>query len=173
MTLLILVLTGIFIAANVYAEWLNRKTMPWWTNPLSAYLAAVPGARVQSAGYIVFAANMVLIAVARGRVVPAILLIGGAIALLNVVWTKWEALRKPSEQAQIMREHVLSAAIAFGLTTVAILTLAWGAAWTAFVLALAAPVSAGLFWWFERADTTLEEKTYTALLLTSLVVLIA
>lgn len=170
---IILAITGVFIVANVAVEWRNRKTMVWWQNPLSAYLAGVPYAKVQSVAYLLFSIGMLLMAWSYGRVVPAILLIASAVSLANVVYTKWEALRKPQERAAIMKEHVLSAGIAFITATLALLFLAWQANWAAFALALAAPLSALLFWKFEPAQTTLEEKTYLALLLASFVVLLA
>lgn len=173
MRVTILVITGIFIAANVAVEWRNRKAMCWWQNPLSAYLAGVPGARAQSEAYLLFAVGMFLMAWTYGRVVPAILLIAAAVSLANVVYTKWEALRKPIERAAIMKEHVLSAGISFITATLAILFLAWRTQWVAFALALAAPCSALLFWKFETSETALEEKSYLAFLLASFVVLLA
>jgi len=174
MKTIIEVLVLFFIAANVITEWVNRKTLSPFTNPMSAYLAGVKWASLQVAGFLGLALALPLVARQFGDV-PSFLSLGLAdLAIVVVVATKWIIYESgnAAEKAALERVHVIAAGVAFAGTNLALLMYTWnhGPRWALFA-ALGAPVSAALFARFAPKQTSVEEKVYAALLMFSLLIL--
>lgn len=177
MALLITILGAIFVLGNVYAEWINRKTMAWYQNPLSAYLSGVPGAKIQSASYLVFAVGLVLFGWQYlGGPVDTFLGWVAGLALLGVVATKMKniaAYVHPFFQGILNHIHVACAGLAFVSVTAILIRLGYlQHLQIVFALGIAAPIVALLFLMFEPEQTSLEEKSYTGLLLLDLFIVL-
>lgn len=153
------ILLAIFVIGNVLTEWRNRQALPWWDNPISAYLAGVPWAWVQDVGFLALVAALGLLA-AESSVPSRLLFSAGAAALLMVVLTKY-ILR-------LAKFHDASAAVAFTAVTAGILVRAWWTNEVAKWAGLAVISTAFLFMRFAPKKTSLEEKTVTGCILVAL-----
>lgn len=173
MRILILILILFFITANVITEFVNRKALPPLSNPMSSYLAGVQLAWLQDAGFFALAAALPLVAGVFHDTVCSASLYVASFAILIVVATKWIIHESGStaEQALMERIHVVAAGVAFAGTNLALLIYTWHSGGLAFGAALAAPISATLFARFKPGATAVEEKSYTALLMLSLIAL--
>lgn len=172
---LILAAIGLFAATNVVVEYRNRKTLPVLSNPMSSYLAGHPLTWLQDAGFLIFAIVLPVVAYGMHKMeatewVYPILYIS-SLALIGVVATKLEIDDKPRLQSMLEKYHVLCAGAAFTGTTLALLLATYHIGGIAFGAALAAPISALLFYRFAPGKTAIEEKVYTILLLVSLTAL--
>ena len=153
------ILLAIFVIGNVLTEWRNRQALPWWDNPISAYLAGVPWAWVQDVGFLALVAALGLLA-AESSVPSRLLFSAGSAALLMVVLTKY--------LLRLAKFHDASAAVAFTTVTFGILVRAWQTNEVAKWAGLAAGAVAFLFMRFAPKKTSLEEKTVTGCILVAL-----
>lgn len=120
MNIAIIVLTSLFVAANVWVEYKRRRTDNWRTAPMSQYLTGAYG-EWQSAGYGCLCVALVLLAI-RHRFEPPIWVpfLVAATALALVVATKWRMeVANLGHKSDVEEMHVLSAGIAFLALTVA------------------------------------------------------
>lgn len=174
MTIVLIIAILIFLGGNFYAEWINRHTMSPFSNPLSSYIAGVPGSKVQTASYLALAIALFIYAFTNVpfthyfESIPLMLVLPG---MLSILGTKWYIhLEKPKSTTLAETIHVTSAGITFLLITVYEVAVLYGHPlfWTAFL----APAITLLFNRLLPKQTTLEEKTYTLfLLLTFLIIL--
>lgn len=153
------ILLSIFVLGNILTEWRNRKTLPWWDNPISAYLAGVPWAWVQDVGFLALVGSLGLFA-AEFSAASRLLFLTGAVALLMVVLTKYVL--------KLAKFHDASAAVAFTTVTAGILVRAWHTNEIAKLAGCAAIATAFLFMRFAPKKTELEEKMVTGCILVAL-----
>ena len=166
MRIILYILLSIFVAGNVLTEWRNRKTLPWMTNPMSAYLAYVPWAWMQDLGFLALIIALFLLSV--GLSLSQIPFIIGACALFLVVLTKYLQPTDAKQQALIRDVHDKSAAVAFTAVTAGILWRTWHTGGLANGAALAAIAVAFLFMRFAPKKTELEEKAVTVCIIIAL-----
>lgn len=169
MTLILLILFSIFVAGNIATEWRNQKALPWASNPISAYLADVPWAIAQDAGFL--ALTIALFILSAPLTLAHIPFLIAACALPFVVLTKYYiafADTPATDKAIAERLHVILAGIAFTGTTVSLLLLTWHDVSLANGAAMAAVAVAFLFYRFAPSCTAVEEKAVTACIMVSL-----
>ena len=160
------ILISIFVSGNILTEWRNRKTLPWQSNPMSAYLAYVPWAWMQDVGFLALIVALFLLSV--GLSLSQVPFVIGACALFMVVLTKYLQPTDVKQQALIKKIHVLSAAVAFTSVIGGILWRTWHSGGLANGAALAAICVAFLFMRFAPKKTELEEKAVTACIIIAL-----
>ena len=166
MRIILYILLSIFVAGNVLTEWRNRKTIPWMTNPMSAYLAYVPWAWMQDLGFLALIIALFLLSV--GLSLSQIPFIIGACALFLVVLTKYLQPTDAKQQALIQWFHNKSAAVAFTAVIAGILWRTWHTGGLANGAALASICVAFLFLRFAPKRTELEEKAVAACIIVAL-----
>lgn len=159
-------LISMFVAGNVLTEWRNRKTLPWMSNPMSAYLAHVPWALAQDIGFLALVGALFLLAV--GTSLTQIPFVIGACALFLVVLTKYIEPDNPTEQSYVQKAHIISAGIAFSSVIAGVLWRTWHTGGLANGAALAAIAVAFLFMRFASKQTELEEKAVAACIIVAL-----
>lgn len=165
----VFVLVLAFCACNIVTEWLNRRTLSWKDRPISDYLADVPWAWVQDAGFAALAVALVLLSIAMPHPWVKTWLLLAVVGIFLVVGTAYAMLDKSGKTlADIKLAHKFGAALAFGGTTVALLMHSWHTGGLVFGAALAAPASVTAFFLLAREQTALAEKAYTACLMVSL-----
>jgi len=175
MHLIILTLVLFFIATNIITEFVNRKTLSPLTNPMSSYLAGVPLAWLQDLGFGALAvALLILPLIFPFSMLEIATFYLSAVAIAGVVGTKWviQESGNLAERALMERIHVICAGIAFAGTTLGLLLYTWPHDGLAFGAGVGAVISAALFARFAPKQTALEEKSYTALLMISLLALV-
>lgn len=161
----ILILVGLFIATNIAVEAYNVKAVNPLTSPISSYLAGVPFAWVQDAGFGCMAVALLLLGITHLPLAGILFLIAAA-ALPVVVWTKYRVV---GGQPVFERYHVIAAGIAYVAITAALLVTTYRIGGLAFGAALAVPCIAFLFMRFRPDLTALEEKFCTVALMVSLI----
>lgn len=165
MQTVVLILTLFFVAANVFTEYMRRKTDNPLQQPMSAYLTGPYGV-VQDYGFFALAIALVLLAVNALSVfawsVPLIL---AAVALAVVVKTKRMQIGADDvKRAALEKWHLAAAGVAFSGVTFA----EFRGSLTdeiLFLFPLAAVCAAALFTLFRRTETAVLEKLYTILLI--------
>lgn len=169
----ILVLVLLFVVDNIITWYVNRDTLSWANDPISAYLAGVKLAWVQVLGFAAMVTALTVMAIILPNLPVRVSLAVAAAALVGVVLTKyipagWHGL----SQERLKWLHVRCAAVAFLGADLAILIQTHHAGGLVFALALAAPASALLFYLFAPTRTALSERTYTAFLLAAIAALV-
>jgi hypothetical protein len=161
-----------FVLSNVITEFINRKALPPFRNPLSAYLTEVKWFQLQDAGYLILAFSLPAMGWYLGGLWPEILMSLSGVALVSVVITKLVIHYGNVNQfivGDLEKVHVGSAGVAFASITVALLIHSWLTPTFPFICALLAPLSAAAFARFAPNKTPLEEKCYTFFLLIALI----
>lgn len=161
----VLILTLFFVAANVFTEYMRRKSDNPLQQPMSAYLTG-PYGTIQDYGFCALALALAILAAAALPVfswsVPLIL---AAVAMVAVVETKRMQLgADDTRRAAIEKWHLAAAGIAFTGVTFAEFRGSL-ANETLFLFPLAAVCAAALFTLFRRTETAVLEKFYTTLLI--------
>lgn len=159
---------GFFVAANVAVEYRNRRLFPPFRDDLSEYLADVPWFWLQDAGYFALAFALPAIGFTLGGLWVEILFSVACVALVFVVLTKLVIHYGgvgPFVAGEMETAHLVSAGVAFGAITVALLIHSWLRPNITFVASLLAPLSAAAFNRLAPQRTAIEEKTYTLCLL--------